>query len=133
MTPTTRLLRLGLGGCVAATCFVSTPAAQASCAGVVAEQPHTETKPNGAVVVVGFGGGRFCASGATASVCLDHNGMTRVMSCRTYTGTMPEGPTGEETCLTGVWFTQVVVIPNTGSPTTTHSTPFVQLCPVGDT
>ena len=128
-----RAFRLSLCGCVAATCFAATPQAQASCAGVRADAPQATTKTNGAIVVTGFGGGFFCASGATASVCLDLNGVTRVDTCRTYTGTAPNGPTGEAPCATGVWLTQVVVIPNTGSPTTAHSLPFVQVCPVGDT
>lgn len=100
--------------------FGAAPAA-ADCFGVFAETPHLETKADGRVIVQGYGGGFACDSGASASVCLDYNGVTRVDTCRTYSGSAPEGSTAETACLIGLWHTMVVVVPGSGAPKTAHS------------
>jgi hypothetical protein len=117
---------------VLATALVSAtfglaPAAHADCS-PFAQTPHLETKADGRVVVQGYGGA-FCFGGnATVSVCLDYNVVTRVDTCRSYTSP-PEGSTTETNCLVGVWMTQVVVVPNSGAPSTSHTIPGLIVTP----
>lgn len=112
---------------IAATALASFGAASpahADCIGLYADKPHLETKADGRVIVQGYGGVFIaCPGGATLSVCLDFNGATRVDTCRSYSGEVPQGATAETPCITGVWHTQVIAIPNSGAPQTVHSSP----------
>lgn len=112
---------------VLAAGFVAGPAtpADALCAGAFADQPTVSRDSLGRWSISGYGGGRYCNGSAT--VCLDHNVVTTVSTtCRNYTGSPNEGPTGSVPCANGVWQTWVVVTPADGSrPLEVHSSSLV--------